>query len=283
VNAKIIDGNALAAKIRQELKEKVNQRVAQNLSRPGIAVILVGEDPASMVYVRNKHQDCESVGFYSEVIRPDVDISEQALLDLIASLNEREDIDGILVQLPLPDHINTDKVIEAIDPAKDVDGFHPFNVGRLMVRQPLMRPCTPKGIMHLLDQTGVSLSGLDAVVIGQSNIVGRPMAIELLSAGCTVTICHSRTRNLKEKCLQADIVVSAVGRSEMVQGDWIKPGAIVIDVGINRCADGTLVGDVQYKEAAQRAAWITPVPGGVGPMTRACLLENTLLAVERRG
>lgn len=280
MNARIIDGNALAAQIRLTLAERVRQRLAQGLARPGIAVILVGEDPASMVYVRNKHRDCESVGFFSEVIRPDAQISEADLLALIGALNEREDIHGILVQLPLPQHINTEKVIEAIDPAKDVDGFHPFNVGRLVVRQPLMRSCTPKGIMHLLATTGESLAGKDAVVVGQSNIVGRPMALELLAAGCTVTICHSRTRDLPGKCRQADVLVAAVGKPEMVRGDWAKPGALVVDVGINRRADGTLVGDVEFAEAARRAAWITPVPGGVGPMTRACLLENTLLAAE---
>lgn len=277
----LLDGKALAARLQADIRLQVEERLHLGLSRPGLAVVLVGEDPASQVYVRNKQNACAKVGFHSELHRLDADVSESELLKLIERLNESADIHGILVQLPLPPQIDADKITEAIAPGKDVDGFHPYNLGRLILRQPLLRPCTPKGIMTLLSQTGIDLVGLDAVIIGQSNIVGRPMALELLAARCTVTICHSRTQNLAQKVQTADILVAAVGKANFVPGDWIKPGAIVIDVGINRLDNGTLCGDVDYAAAAQKTSWITPVPGGVGPMTIASLLENTLEATWR--
>jgi methylenetetrahydrofolate dehydrogenase (NADP+)/methenyltetrahydrofolate cyclohydrolase len=283
MSAQIIDGKAIAAEIRQEIKSTVSEMVAVGRRRPGLAVVLVGEDPASQVYVRNKERSCEEVGFLSELHRLPEDISERALLKLIDDLNERDEIDGILVQLPLPDQIDEEGVIERILPTKDVDGFHPYNVGRLTLKMPIMRPCTPKGVMTMLERTGQKLEGLDAVIIGQSNIVGRPMAMELLAARCTITVCHSRTKELQKKISEADIVVAAVGRPEFVQGDWIKPGAIVIDVGINRKDDGSLCGDVDFETAKEKAGWITPVPGGVGPMTIATLLENTLQARKLHG
>jgi methylenetetrahydrofolate dehydrogenase (NADP+)/methenyltetrahydrofolate cyclohydrolase len=278
--AQILDGKALAAQLQTEMQMQVKTRLEQGLCRPGLAVILVGADPASQVYVRNKQNACEKVGFHSELHRLAADTSESQLLQLIDQLNQRPDIHGILVQLPLPAQIDTDKVTEAILPGKDVDGFHPYNLGRLALRQPLMRPCTPKGVMTLLARTNIDLAGLDAVVIGQSNIVGRPMALELLAARCTVSICHSRTKDLAAKARGADLLVAAVGKARFVPGDWIKPGAIVIDVGINRLADGTLCGDVDFAAALHKASWITPVPGGVGPMTIASLLENTLTAAQ---
>jgi methylenetetrahydrofolate dehydrogenase (NADP+)/methenyltetrahydrofolate cyclohydrolase len=283
MSAQIIDGKAIAAEIRQDIKSTVADMVAVGRRPPGLAVVLVGEDPASQVYVRNKERSCEEVGFLSELHRLPEDISERALLKLIDDLNERDEIDGILVQLPLPEQIDEEGVIERILPTKDVDGFHPYNVGRLTLKMPIMRPCTPKGVMTMLERTGQRLEGLDAVIIGQSNIVGRPMAMELLAARCTITVCHSRTKELEKKISEADIVVAAVGRPEFVQGDWIKPGAIVIDVGINRKDDGSLCGDVDFDSAKERAGWITPVPGGVGPMTIATLLENTLQARELHG
>lgn len=283
MSAQIIDGKAIAAEIRQEIKSTVAEMVSVGRRPPGLAVVLVGEDPASQVYVRNKERSCEEVGFLSELHRLPEDISEKALLKLIDDLNERDEIDGILVQLPLPEQIDEEGVIERILPTKDVDGFHPYNVGRLTLKMPIMRPCTPKGVMTMLERTGQKLEGLDAVIIGQSNIVGRPMAMELLAARCTITVCHSRTKDLQKKISEADIVVAAVGRPEFVQGDWIKPGALVIDVGINRKDDGSLCGDVDYESAKEKAGWITPVPGGVGPMTIATLLENTLQARELHG
>lgn len=279
--AQILDGKAVASSLQTKIQQRVEQRLQQGLARPGLAVVLVGEDPASEVYVRNKQNACAKVGFHSELHRLDADTSESELLELIQRLNESADIHGILVQLPLPPQIDTDKVTEAILPAKDVDGFHPYNLGRLALRQPLLRPCTPKGVMTLLAQTGIDLVGLDALVIGQSNIVGRPMALELLAARCTVTICHSRTKDLAHKARNADLLVAAIGKPNFVPGDWIKPGAIVIDVGINRLDNGKLCGDVDYATAAEKASWITPVPGGVGPMTIASLMENTLEAAER--
>ncbi|MBF0255752.1 MAG: bifunctional methylenetetrahydrofolate dehydrogenase/methenyltetrahydrofolate cyclohydrolase FolD [Gammaproteobacteria bacterium] len=280
MSAAIIDGKAVAEQRRQLIKQQVQQRLDQGLRAPGLAVVLVGENPASQVYVRNKQKACEDVGFYSELHRLSADTSQQDLLELIEQLNQREEIDGILVQLPLPGHMDEDQITEAILPTKDVDGFHPYNIGRLALRQALLRPCTPKGIMTLLEQAGIELEGKDAVIIGQSNIVGRPMALELLAARCTITVCHSRTKDLAAKVRSADIVVAAVGRANFVQGDWIKPGAVVIDVGINRLDDGKLCGDVDYAAVSQTAGWITPVPGGVGPMTIATLLENTLQAAE---
>lgn len=281
--AQILDGKSLATSLQAKMSDQVRARLEQGLPRPGLAVILVGEDPASQVYVRNKQNACEKVGFHSELHRLATSTSEAQLLDLINRLNQRPEIHGILVQLPLPVQIDADKVTEAILPSKDVDGFHPCNLGRLALRQPLLRPCTPKGVMTLLAQTGLDLVGLDALVIGQSNIVGRPMALELLAARCTVTICHSKTKHLAEKTRAADLVVAAIGKANFVPGDWIKPGAIVIDVGINRLDSGKLCGDVDFAAAAEKASWITPVPGGVGPMTIASLLENTLEAAQQQG
>ena len=278
MSAQILDGKSISAQIRSKVKQQVDELLAQDQRPPGLAVVLVGENPASEVYVRNKRNACEQVGFKSELIQLPAETSEQALLRLIDDLNQREDMDGILVQLPLPAQIDEERVIERILPTKDVDGFHPYNIGRLTLRMPLLRPCTPKGVMTMLEQTGVDLVGKDAVIIGQSNIVGRPMALELLMAKCTITVCHSKTRDLVEKIRNADIIVAAVGRPKFVQGDWVKPGAIVIDVGINRQQDGKLCGDVDFDAAIENAAWITPVPGGVGPMTVATLLENTLQA-----
>ena len=278
MSAQILDGKSISAEIRSKVKHQVDEMLAQGSRPPGLAVVLVGENPASQVYVRNKRNACEQVGFKSELIQLPADTSEGALLQLIDELNQREDMDGILVQLPLPAQIDEERVIERILPTKDVDGFHPYNVGRLTLRMPLLRPCTPKGVMTMLEKTGVDLAGKDAIIIGQSNIVGRPMALELLMARCTITVCHSKTRDLVEKIRNSDIIVAAVGRAEFVQGDWVKPGAIVIDVGINRLENGKLCGDVDFDAASKNAAWITPVPGGVGPMTVATLLENTLQA-----
>lgn len=280
MSARIIDGNAIAASIRETIQQQVSTRLEAGKRAPGLAVILVGDNAASSVYVRMKRRDCAEVGFISQDYDLPADTSEAALLELVDTLNANPDTHGILVQLPLPSHIDAQAVIERIDPAKDVDGFHPQNVGRLVLRLPGLRSCTPHGVMTLLRHTDADLEGAKAVVIGQSNIVGRPMALELLNARCTVTICHSRTRNLQAEVESADIVVAAVGRPAFVPGDWIKPGATVIDVGINRMDDGRLAGDVDYAGAAERAAWITPVPGGVGPLTRATLLENTLQAAE---
>jgi methylenetetrahydrofolate dehydrogenase (NADP+) / methenyltetrahydrofolate cyclohydrolase len=280
MSARILDGKAIAAELRAKIKAGVDQRIANGLRRPGLAVVLVGENPASQVYVRNKRKSCEEVGFHSQSFDLPVETSQADLLKIIDQLNEDETIDGILVQLPLPDQIDEEAVIERILPTKDVDGFHPYNVGRLALRMPLLRSCTPKGVMTLLQHTGKPLEGLDAVVIGQSNIVGRPMALELLAARCTITVCHSRTKDLAEKARNADILVVAIGRGEFVPGDWVKEGAIVIDVGMNRNQNGKLVGDVDFETASQRASWITPVPGGVGPMTIVTLLENTLQAAE---
>ncbi|MEJ2612119.1 MAG: bifunctional methylenetetrahydrofolate dehydrogenase/methenyltetrahydrofolate cyclohydrolase FolD [Candidatus Thiodiazotropha sp.] len=280
MSAHILDGKAIAAELRTNIKVAVESRIAAGLRQPGLAVVLVGANPASQVYVRNKRKSCEEVGFHSESYDlPDTTTQDELLL-LIDKLNGDERIDGILVQLPLPKQIDEEAVIERILPTKDVDGFHPYNVGRLALRMPLLRSCTPKGVMTLLQRTGESLEGLDAVVIGQSNIVGRPMALELLAARCTITVCHSRTKELAEKARNADILVVAIGRAEFVPGDWVKEGAIVIDVGMNRNQSGKLVGDVDFESASQRASWITPVPGGVGPMTIATLLENTLQAAE---
>lgn len=281
MTAQLIDGKQIAADIRTNIALQVQNRLSQGLRAPGLAVILVGNDPASEVYVAHKRKDCEQVGFDSKAYDLPVNTSQDELLSLIDSLNADDQIDGILVQLPLPAHLDSSLLLERINPYKDVDGFHPYNIGRLAQRMPLLRSCTPKGIITLLEHTGVDLHGLDAVVVGASNIVGRPMALELLLAGCTTTITHRFTNNLEAHVRRADLVIVAVGIPNLVKGEWIKPGAIVIDVGINRQADGKLVGDVGFAAAAERAAWITPVPGGVGPMTRACLLENTLQACEQ--
>jgi methylenetetrahydrofolate dehydrogenase (NADP+)/methenyltetrahydrofolate cyclohydrolase len=280
MSAQLLDGKAIAADLRQQIKHQIEVRTAAGLRRPGLAVVLVGDNPASQVYVRNKRRSCEEVGFYSELHELPDTTSQDELLTLVDKLNADEAIDGILVQLPLPGQIDEESVIERILPTKDVDGFHPYNVGRLCLRMPILRSCTPKGVMTLLERTGQKLEGLDAVIIGQSNIVGRPMALELLAARCTITVCHSRTKDLVEKARNADVLVVAIGRAEYVPGDWVKEGAIVIDVGMNRNDGGKLVGDVDFASASQRASWITPVPGGVGPMTIATLLENTLQAAE---
>ncbi|UTW07636.1 bifunctional methylenetetrahydrofolate dehydrogenase/methenyltetrahydrofolate cyclohydrolase FolD [Pseudomonas benzenivorans] len=280
MTAQLIDGKAIAASLRQQIAQRVAERRQQGLRAPGLAVILVGSDPASQVYVSHKRKDCEEVGFLSQAYDLPASTSQAELLALIDRLNEDPSIDGILVQLPLPEHLDASLLLERIRPDKDVDGFHPYNIGRLAQRMPLLRPCTPKGIMTLLQSTGVDLYGLHAVVVGASNIVGRPMAMELLLGGCTVTITHRFTKDLAGHVAQADIVVVAAGKPGLVEGEWIKPGAIVIDVGINRQDDGKLIGDVVYETALPRAGWITPVPGGVGPMTRAGLLENTLHAAE---
>jgi methylenetetrahydrofolate dehydrogenase (NADP+)/methenyltetrahydrofolate cyclohydrolase len=274
----IIDGK----KISEELKSAIALEVSGLNSKPGLAVILVGDNAASKVYVNNKEKGCHEVGFNSIKINRDENTTEKELLQLIQDLNNDETIDGILVQLPLPNHIDTKKVIEAIDPIKDVDGFHKENMGRLLQNNPTLRPCTPRGVMTMLEKSNINPSGLDAVVIGASNIVGRPMAIELLNAGATVTICHSKTQDLPGKVKSADIVVAAVGIPRFVQADWLKKGSIVIDVGINRLETGELVGDVDFDQAKDVVNAITPVPGGVGPMTIATLLENTLLAHKYR-
>ena len=284
MTAQLLDGKAIAATIRARLAEQGHHRQQAGLPPPGLAVVLVGENPASQVYVSNKRKACAEVGFYSEHHALPATTPQAELMALIDQLNHNPQIHGILVQLPLPSQIDTEAVIERIDPRKDVDGFHPYNVGRLSLRMPRLRPCTPKGVMTLLSHTGQSLEGLDAVIIGQSNIVGRPMALELLAARCTISVCHSRTRDLAAKAQAADVLVAAIGRAQFVPGEWIKPGALVIDVGINRTAEGKLVGDVDFAAAQERAAWITPVPGGVGPMTIASLLENTLqAAIEQDG
>jgi len=274
----IIDGKQIA----KQLRTGITKQVAKLGRKPGLAVVLVGDDPASSVYVRNKDNACKEVGFYSEKINKPASITQAELLSEVERLNNDDKIDGILVQLPLPSHLDANQVIEAINPNKDVDGFHSENIGKLMQNKAYLRPCTPKGVMTMLATTGIDLVGKDCVVVGASNIVGRPMSMELLNARATVTICNSKTQDLSSKVKQADIVVAAVGIPKLIQGDWIKEGAIVIDVGINRLDDGSLSGDVDFDLAQQKAAWITPVPGGVGPMTIATLLENTLTAYTAR-
>jgi methylenetetrahydrofolate dehydrogenase (NADP+)/methenyltetrahydrofolate cyclohydrolase len=278
--AKLIDGKAVALEIRDAVKREVAELVASGGRAPGLAVIQVGEDPASAIYVRNKRNACRAAGILSIEHDLPAAATQAELLGLIETLNEDITVDGILVQLPLPAHIETHRIIERIDPTKDVDGFHPFTVGRLAQRIPSLRPCTPFGIMKLLEHIGVDPKGKHAVVVGASNIVGRPLALEFLLAGSTVTIAHKFTKNLQGFVEQADILAVAVGKPDLIPGEWVKPGAIVFDVGINRLEDGTLQGDVGFDAAAERAAWITPVPGGVGPMTVAMLMYNTLLAAK---
>jgi len=282
MSAQILNGKKIAQALRAEIKQRVERRLQAGLRAPGLAVLKIGHAAASEVYVRNKRQACSEAGFHSFDYDLPVDVSQEKLISLIDQLNTDPNVDGILVQLPLPEHIDQTTIIESIDPDKDVDGFHPYNIGRLVQRIPRLRPCTPHGVMRLLEATGETLRGKEAVVVGASNIVGRPMSFELLLAGCTVTVCHRFTQNLPAHVARADVVVVAVGRPGMVKGDWIKPGAIVIDVGINRLPDGKLVGDVEFDAAKTRAGWITPVPGGVGPMTVATLLLNTLQAAEYR-
>ena len=278
MTATIIDGKKVANQIKEDIKIQVVTRINEGKRPPGLAVILVGNDHASQIYVGNKRKSCEAAGFYSESHDLPANTSEQSLLNLVDQLNEDTRIDGILVQLPLPDSIDPEAIIERIHPDKDVDGFHPYNIGRLAARLPLLRSCTPYGVIHLLDHINEPYKGRDAVVVGASNIVGRPMSLELLLAGATITTCHRFTSNLKEHVQRADILVVAVGKPGIVNSEWIKPGATVIDVGINRTPEGKLVGDIEFDVAKQRAAYITPVPGGVGPMTVAILLKNTLQA-----
>lgn len=278
--AKIIDGKTIAQQVRVEVAEKVKQRLAAGKRAPGLAVVLVGENPASQIYVASKRRACEEVGFHSRSYDLPATTREADLLELIDKLNQDDKIDGILVQLPLPAGIDNVKVLERITPDKDVDGFHPYNVGRLCQRAPTLRPCTPRGIVTLLERYNIDTYGLNAVVVGASNIVGRPMSMELLLAGCTTTVTHRFTKDLRHHIEHADLLVVAVGKPGFIPGDWIKPGAIVIDVGINRLESGKVVGDVDYNSASARASYITPVPGGVGPMTVATLIQNTLQACE---
>ena len=281
MTAQIISGTQLASQIKSNVAQQISQYVAQGKRAPGLAVILVGADPASQVYVGSKRKSCAEIGIVSKSYDLPETTTEQALLELIETLNQDAEVDGILVQLPLPKHIDSTKVIEQISPEKDVDGFHPYNVGRLCQRIPTLRACTPYGVMKLLETTGISFYGKHAVIVGASNIVGRPMALELLLAGCTVTVTHRFTEDLASHIRQADILVVAVGKPKFIKGEWIKEGAVVVDVGINRL-EGKLVGDVEFDIAAQRAAYITPVPGGVGPMTVAMLMQNTLSAYEKQ-
>lgn len=280
MSARLIDGRQIAAGVLDDVRQRVAKRIAQGQRPPALAVILVGHDPASEIYVRNKTDACQRVGIRS-IPYTFPTIGTEALQDLVDSLNADPAVDGILIQLPLPTPLEAGPLIERLRPEKDVDGFHPYNMGRLAVRAPLLRPCTPAGVMTLLQHTGIPLRGLHAVIIGASNHVGRPMALELLLAGCTVTVCHRFTTNLSQYVATADIVVTAAGKPQLVAGAWIKEGAIVIDIGMNRLADGRLVGDVDFATAKKRAGWITPVPGGVGPMTVATLLSNTLEAASR--
>ncbi|ELZ1716530.1 bifunctional methylenetetrahydrofolate dehydrogenase/methenyltetrahydrofolate cyclohydrolase FolD [Vibrio parahaemolyticus] len=281
MTAQNIDGTLISQTVRSEVAARVKARVAAGLRAPGLAVVLVGEDPASQVYVGSKRRACEEVGFVSKSFDLPASTSEEELLALIDELNNDNEIDGILVQLPLPAGIDTTHVLERIHPEKDVDGFHPYNVGRLAQRIPKLRSCTPKGIITLLDRYNIELHGKHAVVVGASNIVGRPMTLELLLAGCTTTTCHRFTKDLESHVRQADVVVVAVGKPNFIPGEWIKKGAVVVDVGINRLDSGKLVGDVEYDKARESASFITPVPGGVGPMTVASLIENTMLACEQ--
>ena len=281
MTAQIISGTQLASQIKSNVAQQISQYVAQGKRAPGLAVILVGADPASQVYVGSKRKSCAEIGITSQSYDLPETTTEQALLELIEELNQDAEINGILVQLPLPKHIDSTKVIEQISPEKDVDGFHPYNVGRLCQRIPTLRACTPYGVMKLLETTGISFYGKHAVIVGASNIVGRPMALELLLAGCTVTVTHRFTEDLASHIRQADILVVAVGKPKFIKGEWIKEGAVVVDVGINRL-EGKLVGDVEFDVAAQRASYITPVPGGVGPMTVAMLMQNTLSAYEKQ-
>ncbi|MBI2792853.1 MAG: bifunctional methylenetetrahydrofolate dehydrogenase/methenyltetrahydrofolate cyclohydrolase FolD [Gammaproteobacteria bacterium] len=280
MTAKILDGKAIAKQEQALIAKEVKARTQRGQRAPGLAVILVGLDHASQLYVQKKRHACEEIGFHSQAFDLPADISEKALLNKIEELNHSDLIDGILVQLPLPSHISTEKVIETIAPHKDVDGFHPYNLGKLAQNQPGLRPCTPVGIVTLLSHTDIKLQGASVCMVGASRIVGRPMALELLNQDATVTICHRYTRDLANQVKQADIVIVAAGSPMLIRGDWIKEGAVIIDVGINRLDSGKIVGDVDFEQAKLRASWITPVPGGVGPMTVASLLKNTLLAAK---
>jgi len=281
MTAQILDGKKLSETVRNEVRDGVTAFVKEHGRAPGLEVVLVGEDPASQVYTRNKEKAAKEVGIRGVLHSLPADTSETALLALLDKLNADDAVDGILVQLPLPKQIDEKKVLDRVAPEKDVDGFHPINAGLLASGRPALVPCTPRGCMRMLRETGMKLEGARAVVVGRSNIVGKPIAQLLLAENCTVTIAHSKTRDLPGLCREADVLVAAVGRAKMIKGDWVKEGAVVIDVGINR-VDGKLQGDVAYDEAKERASWITPVPGGVGPMTIACLLENTLVSARRR-
>ena len=281
MTAQIIDGKAIAEDVRNQVRLDIEKRLKNNQRAPGLAVILIGLDPASQVYVKNKRKACEEAGLVSKSYDLDENTQQDTLLTLIEELNNDEKIDGILVQLPLPEHIDDTLVLEAIHPDKDVDGFHPYNIGRLVQRMPTLRPCTPYGVIHMLETIGEVFKGRHAVIVGASNIVGRPMSMELLLAGATVTTTHRFTKDLASHVADADILVVAVGKPGIVKGEWVKPGATVIDVGINRLPNGKLTGDVDFEVASKRAAWISPVPGGVGPMTVAMLLRNTLQAAEK--
>lgn len=280
MSAQTLDGKQIAGEIHEQIRQEVEQLMAAGHRQPGLAVIQVGSDHASSVYVRNKHNACDKAGILSFKYELDVKTTEKTLLTLVDTLNEDPAVDGILVQLPLPNHIDPETVIERIHPDKDVDGFHPYNMGRLTLKMPLLRPCTPKGVMTLLERTGIPLEGKEAVIVGASNIVGRPMTLELLSARCTTTTCHSKTADLEAHVRRAEVLVVGVGIPNFIPGEWVREDAVVIDVGINRLDGGTLTGDVDYEGASQKASWITPVPGGVGPMTIATLLQNTLKAAE---
>ncbi len=280
MSARQIDGKAIAARRRAALAKQIDERLAAGKKRPGLAVILVGDDPASKIYVGKKIEACKQVGLASKALYPSAATTQQELLQIIDGFNADPEIHGILVQLPLPVHMDAGAIIDRIAPAKDVDGFHPYNVGRLAQRIPVMRACTPLGIIRLLEEIGESFRSRKAVIVGASNIVGRPMALELLLKATTVTVCHRFTRDLESEVRQAEILIVAVGKAGLIPGEWVRPGATVIDVGMNRNAEGKLTGDVDYAVASERAAWITPVPGGVGPMTVAMLMENTLLAAK---
>ncbi|ART61761.1 bifunctional methylenetetrahydrofolate dehydrogenase/methenyltetrahydrofolate cyclohydrolase FolD [Kushneria marisflavi] len=280
MSAQLIDGKATAQKVRERVTQQVAQRRREGKRVPGLAVVLVGDDAASEVYVRNKHRACEQAGILSFQHKLPADTSQHALEALIDQLNADTSVDGILLQLPLPGHLDARPLLERIHPHKDIDGFHPYNLGRLAQRMPTLRPCTPMGVMTLLNEHQLDVRGMTATIVGASNIVGRPMALELLLAGCTITVCHRFTRDLKQHVESAELLIVAVGNPNLVKSEWIRPGAIVIDVGINRTAEGKLVGDVEFEGARERASHITPVPGGVGPMTVASLLENTLTAAE---
>lgn len=280
MSAQIIDGKAIAQHLLEKIKVNIEKRLTAGKRAPCLAVIIIGTDPASAIYVRNKRLACEKVGIQSISHQLPESTTEAELLTLIHQLNNDASVDGILVQSPLPAHINEDVLIEHIAVNKDVDGFHPYNIGRLAVRQPTLRSCTPFGVIKMLEASQINPMGLDAVIVGVSNHVGRPMALELMLAGATITSCHRHTHNLEEKVKRADLVVAAAGKAGLIKGEWIKPGAIVIDIGINRLADGSLSGDVDFNAAKERAGFITPVPGGVGPMTVATLMENTLLALQ---
>jgi methylenetetrahydrofolate dehydrogenase (NADP+)/methenyltetrahydrofolate cyclohydrolase len=282
LSARILDGKAYAADFKREVRAATDARESRGLRRPGLAVVMVGDHAASAVYVRNKRRACEESGIVSVAHDLPESTTEAGLLALIDRLNADPAIDGILVQLPLPKHMASVAVLERIDPSKDVDGFHPYNIGRLTQGVPVARPCTPYGIVLMLERAGIEIQGRHAVILGRSNIDGRPMALELLMKAATITVCHSQTRDLARHVGDAEILVAAIGKAGFVPGEWVRPGAVVIDVGINRLADGRLVGDVEFERAAGRAGWITPVPGGVGPMTIAALMKNTLEAAERR-